>query len=309
MLQKIWKIAKTILFVSLLCGTILLLTKVLMPKIPDFYKEEEWDVVFFGTSQSYCTFDPAVFDEYELKTYNRGRSQQTMNYTYYYVKDALEVSQIDVVVLEIYGMVYEEGNPCFLEAGVRDSSMNDFRASEIKLEAVKDCVPEDLWLGYMLPLDKYHTNWENMDYTSPETLWNDLANPYYTEESDRGYFRWESAQPSGYAAWESIFDDRREEVFEENMKYLEGIYELCQEHGARLVLVRAPFPCNEKTVAVTNTIEDWAVAHDVELINYMKITDVIGMDFSTDSLDGGTHLYASGAAKVSRYLAEYLVEE
>ena len=57
---------------------------------------------------------------------------------------------------------------------------------------------------------------------------------------------------------------------------------------------------------MTNTVMDWAEEHDVELINCMKVTDVIGLDFGVDSLDGGTHLNESGGRKVSRYIAEYL---
>ena len=82
------RILKIIFFLGILGSGIFYISKALLPRIPDFYEEEHWDVVFFGTSQSYCTFDPEIFDDYNLKTYNRGRQQQTMNYTYYYVKDA-----------------------------------------------------------------------------------------------------------------------------------------------------------------------------------------------------------------------------
>ena len=102
------RILKIIFFLGILGSGIFYISKALLPRIPDFYEEEHWDVVFFGTSQSYCTFDPEIFDDYNLKTYNRGRQQQTMNYTYYYVKDALDNSDIDVVVLEIFGMFYDE---------------------------------------------------------------------------------------------------------------------------------------------------------------------------------------------------------
>ena len=67
-----------------------------------------------------------------------------------------------------------------------------------------------------------------------------------------------------------------------------------------MVLVRAPFPCNEKTVEMTNTVMDWADTHEVELINCMKVTDVIGLNFEEDSLDAGTHLNESGGNKLSK---------
>ena len=70
---------KITIFLMILTGGIILVTYVLTPEIPSFYKENHYDVVFFGTSQSYCSFDPLVFDEYNLKTYNRGRQQQIIH--------------------------------------------------------------------------------------------------------------------------------------------------------------------------------------------------------------------------------------
>ena len=58
-----------------------------------------------------------------------------------------------------------------------------------------------------------------------------------------------------------------------------------------MVLVRAPFPCNEKTVEMTNTVMDWADTHEVELINCMKVTDVIGLNFEEDSLDAVSYTH------------------
>jgi hypothetical protein len=298
-------IAFLVIMFLAICGV----SYVLSPKIPDFYEEDSWDVVFFGTSQTYCTFDPAVFDEYGLKTYNRGRSQQPMDYTYYYVKDALEVSDIDVVVLEIFGMNYGADDTRHVEEGVRDSSLNDFRYSSVKMEAILDCVPEDKQVSYLFPLDKYHSNWEQLDYSSPGNLIKDLTTRTYKEESERGFWGWTASEACGYLSWEEIYSETRGDVWDENMEYLERIYELCQENGSRLILVRAPFPCSEATVQLTNTVGDWAQAHDVELINYMKLTDAIGLDFGADSLDGGTHLNVYGADKVSRHMAEYLCSD
>ena len=65
------RILKIIFFLGILGSGIFCITKALIPRMPDFYKEEHWDVVFFGTSQIYCTFDPEIFDDYKLKTYNR----------------------------------------------------------------------------------------------------------------------------------------------------------------------------------------------------------------------------------------------
>ena len=164
--------------------------------------------------------DPEIFDDYNLKTYNRGRQQQTMNYTYYYVKDALDNSDIDVVVLEIFGMFYDEDDTGFTSEGVRDSSLNDLRYSDIKVDAIKDCVPEDLQLDYLFPLGKYHSRWEELDYSSFEGWKESVMNPYFTEEG-RGFKHWAGAQPCGYASWDEIFFRKKDDLF---MKKISDIW-------------------------------------------------------------------------------------
>lgn len=309
MLQKIWKIAKSILFIGVFALTFWGMTCTVLPKIPDFYEKDDWNIVFFGTSQSYCTFDPMIFAEYNLDTYNRGRQQQTMNYTYYYVKDALDVSDIDIVVLEVFGMFYDEDDEAFTHYSIRESSVGDFRYSPIKMEMIRDCVEEEQQFQYLFPLDKYHSNWQKWDFSTMERFKKTVLNPYYEEESDDGYFRWTATQWTAYPSSDVLYSKYQEPIYEENMKYLEMIHELCKEHDTKLILVRSPLPCREEYVDKTNTVVAWAKEHDVDFINFMTLTNIVGLDWSTDSLDGGAHLNESGATKVSRYLAEYIMDE
>lgn len=308
-MKKSAKRAGSILaFLGIFAVLIYGVTCALLPKVTDFYKEKEWDVLFFGTSECYCTFDPMVFDEYQLKTYNRGRQQQPMNYTYYYVKDALAASEVDVVVLETYGLTFWEGAEMFTDAGVRDSSLNDMRYSLVKYEAIWDCVPEEQRMGYLFPLDKYHSNWEKLNFSSLSAFWNGITERYYTEESERGFFGWEGAKAFSYMSETGVNSEVRRELYDFNEEYLNLIYEECQKNDVELVLVRAPLPCDAYIVELMNTVEDWAKERNVTFINYMKMTEELGMDWESDSLDGGTHLNVNGAQKVSRHLAEYLKE-
>lgn len=307
MKSNLKKVTKVVLFLGILCAVLWSVTKAVLPKIPDFYKEKEWDVVFFGTSATYCSFNPAIFDEYGLKSYNRGRQQQPINYTYYYIKDALDASEIDVVVLETFALTYWEGYELYTDAGVRDSSFNDLRYSTVKYEAIKDCVPKEQQRSYMFPLDKYHSNWEKWDYSSLGGLWNSLTNPYYMEDSERGYYAWDTVYPIIYMVepGETLHDKKRE-IYHFNMNYLEMIYEVCQDAGAELVLVRVPLPADGYIIETMNTLQEWADEKGVDFINYMALTGELGMDWNQDCLDEGSHLNVYGAEKVSRHLAEYL---
>ena len=302
----IQRITKVIAFWGSLCILVYGITIALLPKIPDFYQEDEWDVLFFGTSASYCSFDPAVFDEYGLKTYNRGRQQQPINYTYYYIKEALETSKVDVVVLETFALTYWEGYEVFTDEVVRDNSLNDMRYSKVKWEAIMDCVPKEKQMSYLFPLDKYHSNWEKLDYRSPLALWENIQRRYYKGESERGFFPWSAVQECNYLSNTELESSVRKDIYEFNLKYLELIYEECKAQGVKLVLTRAPLPCDNYIIEEMNTVQDWADEHEAPFINYMKMTDEIGLDWKQDSLDGGNHLNVYGAEKVSRHLAEYL---
>lgn len=301
--KVVWRIG---VFFGILVVFIFAVTMALLPKIPDFYKEDRWDVLFFGTSQCYCSFNPAVFDEYDLKTYNRGRQQQPLNYTYYYIKDALEVSEVDIVVLETYALTYWEGHDAFWDAGVRDSSLNDMRYSRTKYDMIFDCVDEENRISYLFPLDKYHSNWENLNYDTVGTFFTSLTERYYTEESERGFFPWNAVQEAYYLPENLLNSEERREIYALNMEYLERIYELCEKNNIELVLVRTPLPCESYIIETMNTLKDWAEEKEVIFINYMDLTEELKMDWTKDSLDGGVHLNMYGAEKVSRHLAEYL---
>ena len=132
-------------------------------------------------------------------------------------------------------------------------------------------------------------------------------NPFY-EEKDRGYVRIKDAEVCVDDYWSMVFSETRREANDKNILYMEKIYDLCQKKGAKLLLVKAPLPCYDRVIEETNTVRDWADERGVELINYMRLQDVLEMNFYTDSADGGTHLNEKGAARVSGHLAKYLKE-
>lgn len=86
-------------------------------------------------------------------------SSVNCDYTYYYVKDALDSCDIDVVVVEIFGIFYEEGDDRFADKDIRDSTLNEMKYGKAKLQAIIKCVPRSEQISYFFPLDKYHGRW------------------------------------------------------------------------------------------------------------------------------------------------------
>ncbi|HAL74156.1 MAG TPA: hypothetical protein DCM45_03565, partial [Clostridiales bacterium] len=55
-------------------------------------------------------------------------------------------------------------------------------------------------------------------------------------------------------------------------------------------------------------IVDYAEKNDLLFINTLRLTEEIGIDYSTDTYDAGLHMNLSGAEKMSRYLGHILAD-
>ena len=56
-------------------------------------------------------------------------------------------------------------------------------------------------------------------------------------------------------------------------------------------------------------MEEYAEENDLLYINFLDLIDEVGLDFQTDTYDGGLHLNLSGAEKLSRYFGTLLTEQ
>lgn len=299
------KIIGVFIYICILILLILAVTRYLEPKKDAYYLEKEWDVVFFGTSEAYCTFNPAVLTEYGLKAYNHGMPVQNMGMTYYYVKDAFEHASIDTVVLEIYGMSFGEDK--YEDYEYAEMSINAMPNSRTKLEAARTFMPENQQWGYLFPLDKFHGEWENKNYESVNDFLQDVTKVYFVDEN-AGFMPADDIVPfENYPDLEIRKSRDCMDLPARNYEYLEQIYQVCQENNARLILVKGPVPCYSYVIEASNSVENWAIQHGVEYINYMQIAEEIGFDADLDVRDGGEHLNTAGANKVTEALANYLL--
>lgn len=92
---------------------------------------------------------------------------------------------------------------------------------------------------------------------------------------------------------------------ESNRKYVKKIQDICEENGARLVLISTPntVTWNSKR---HNTIAGLAKELGVEYIDTNMLRDEVPIDFSTDFRDAGDHLNYYGAQKFTAFLGKYL---
>ena len=91
--------------------------------------------------------------------------------------------------------------------------------------------------------------------------------------------------------------------------YLDKMVKLCEENDVELILVKAPALYPYWYDEWDATIVDYAKEHNLAYYNFLADADKIGIDFSTDTYDGGLHLNYSGATKLSKYFGNILSTE
>lgn len=91
-------------------------------------------------------------------------------------------------------------------------------------------------------------------------------------------------------------------------KYYRMIIEMAQENDIPIVVVVSPYAAiSENVLAYYNRGKDIAAEYGVEFINYNLCYRDIGLDYTTDVLDG-SHLNFSGNRKFTTAVGRYFVE-
>ena len=67
------------------------------------------DLLFVGSSHSYCTFNPRLFDHFlKCNSLNLGTDSQSFKITYFSILEILKYQKPKVIVIEVYPIVNNE---------------------------------------------------------------------------------------------------------------------------------------------------------------------------------------------------------
>lgn len=295
--------------ICIILGSLYLLQELLMPKyvstivegslIEKYYKEaENHDVVFIGDCEVYESFSPiTLWEKYGITGYIRGSAQQLIWQSYYLLEETLKYEKPKVVVFSILAMKYNEPQ----KEAYNRMTLDGMKMSVSKLKSIKASMLEDENLiEYLFPLLRYHSRWSELTKEDFQ----------YMHKKDRmfhnGYYMRADVRPVKSVPVGKKLPDYQ---FGENAYYyLDSITELCKENNVELVLIKAPslYPYWYDEWEVQ--MEQYAEKHNLQYINFLKLVDEIGIDFSEDTYDAGLHLNVTGAEKLSDYFGKILSE-
>lgn len=303
-------VLKFILSAFVAIGGLFLLQRLLVPKyvdgivegafVAEYYKEEkDFDVIFIGDCEVYENFSPIVlWEEYGINSYIRGSAEQYIWQSYYLLEDTLRYETPKVVIFNIQSLQFDKSQ----NEAYNRMTLEGMEWSPAKVKAIfASMKPGEHFLDYVFPILRYHSRWSELEAT-------DLQYMFDTKKvSHNGYYMRVDVRPAENVPEGRILGDYS---FSENAwKYLDMMTKLCEEKGIELILIKAPslYPYWYEEWEVQ--VEDYAAEHNLRYINFLELTDEIGIDYSQDTYDAGLHMNLSGAEKLSRWLGKLLREE
>lgn len=304
------KLAKVLFSVLIVAGSLYLLQRLVMPKyegdvvegnfIAEYYRQEDknHDVIFLGDCEVYENFSPQIlWEEYGIHSYIRGSAQQLVSQSYYVLEDTFKYEKPDVVVFSVLAVALNEP----AKESYNRMTLDGMRWSLSKLNAIQaSMTEEESLLDYLFPLLRYHSR-------VTELSADDFTYLFHRDTvSHNGYYMRVDARaaenvPEGKPLADYTID-------EDQLYWLDQIRELCEENGVQLMLIKAPSLYPYWYDQWDEQIVRYADAHDLTYVNLLDLSDAVGLDFSTDTYDGGLHLNLSGAEKLSRYFGAVLQE-
>ncbi len=287
--------------------TLFLLQKIFMPKyatgvvegalIAEYYDEVyDHDVIFIGDCEVYENFSPVdLWQEYGINSYIRGSAQQLIWQSYYLLEDTLRYEKPRVVVFNVLSMKYNEPQ----KEAYNRMTLEGMRWSPAKVADIQTSMTkEEHFIDYVFPLLRYHARWSEL---CPDDFKYAFDSP---KISHNGYYMRVDVKPAKDVPEGKVLADYR---FGDNAwDYLERMTKLCKDNDIELVLIKAPSLYPYWYEEWEEQIEEYALANELTYINYLEKIDEVGLDFDTDTYDGGLHLNLAGAKKVTSDLGEFL---
>lgn len=307
-MKKTW--VKTGLSAVIVLSSLFLLQRLLTPKyvndvvegafVAEYYQEEkDHDVIFIGDCEVYENFSPvALWQDYGLNTYIRGSAEQYIWQSYYLLEDTLRYETPRAVVFNIQSLQFDESQ----REAYNRMTLEGMEWSAVKVKAILASMkPNEHFLDYVFPLLRYHSRWSELSAA-------DFQYMFSTRQvSHNGYYMRVDVRPAeNVPAGKPLADYS----FGENAwKYLEMMTSLCKERGIQLILIKAPSLYPYWYPEWDQQVRDYAEEQGLPYLNFLELQEETGIDYATDTYDGGLHMNLSGAEKLSAYFGRYLREE
>lgn len=268
--------------------------------ISQYYREAgDHDVIFIGDCEVYANFSPMeMYRSNGITAYVRGTSQQLIWQSYYILEETLKYETPKAVVYNVNAMRYSEP----VSEAYNRLTIDKMRWSRQKVDIIRASMTEDEdFLSYVFPILRYHSRFDELTKEDLTYLFREKDNTF------NGYMMNKAVKPAGALPVKRALPNYQ--FGDICYTYLEKMTALCKEKGVELILIKAPSLYPHWYAEYDAQITEFAREHDLTYYNFTTCVEQIGLDYSTDTYDGGLHLNLNGAEKLSHYFSDILARE
>lgn len=316
MIKKI--LLKCLVFVVIIGSVLTLLSPIFvyktghMGKLQDglYLANDQYDVVLLGSSHMNGGLDPNVlWNQQGITSFNFATGGQSMDVSYYLLKEVLKKQKNPLVVLDVYylGMTSQYG-----AQGYVSNVLDNMSFSLNKFSAIWNCTPLQDRLLYLFPALKYHFRWSDLE--AKDFNFDSMSVNYA-----KGFESGTAKYGKQISQWEST--ENKTEIPAKSLEYLNKIVNLCKSENVQLLLVNMPSDYSDPDEsepdaggdwvgdceALFNTVADYAEQNQIPFLDLYDKAEELGLDFANDMNNSG-HLNIWGAYKASTYFGNYLMQ-
>lgn len=261
------------------------------------------DALYIGSSDVYRGISPMeIWNQQGIAGYDFAFTGARMWTNYYILKEALRSQSPTTVFMEMEA-TFSNG----LSKEVNTRKTYDYmEMSPVKWEAINDPILNNSnfdILSYFFPVLRYHDRISQLnsdDFTAPFA---DYHNP------QKGFAITSKANPPKQDKIDSYMKktDDKKQLEQKVLKYFEKIVNLCKENNIKLVLFNVP-SIENWNYARHNGTAQLAKDYGLDYLDMNMNAKEIGIDWTKDTCDQGTHLNLSGAQKTSKYFGDYIAK-
>ena len=277
----------------------------------EFYDlpKDSLDLIFIGSSHSYCSFDPELIDE-DLGTnsFNFGSPLQYADSSYHVFKEVLKYQKPKAMVFEIYWGIIENG----FDLNQADIVINAIDRKDFELDFIMDAFPPNEIGKYLLKPVRYQKDafnyWnKNLKEKLEEKLEEDKEAEVTEVREGVSYHKGKGFIYSDQVITEEEshesnhfkgFDGRKWDFDSGQKVYIERMVELARENDIEVVFVTAPIAnvsmdYIQNYDALHDKIADFASGLDVDYRDY----NIVNMEknlLENENFRDNSHLNYSG---------------
>lgn len=290
--------------------------------LKEMYEQKDIEVLFLGSSHSYRSINPSIFDEkWGVNTFNAGTSSQQADGSYYLLREVGRTHELKRVYMEVYYDILGQ-NGSYQSATATYIISDYMQMSSNRLKYIWESGGMNYLIhGLLLPC----RNWESLfDMTYIRDMLHKKMNPNYLSY-EYVYGEYEHYQGKGFVYSKDVDNSDfftatshfapipRDALSLKSKEYLDRIISYCQKEGIEIIFYSAPI--SDFRLADVGNYDYYVM----QMKEFLKEKGVAYYDFNLCrpeflSLDekyfqDNHHLNGEGANTFSTAFAQLLSEE